>query len=243
MSETALRRAITAHPRVFENNRYVYPVLSRRSKGLSVGVNLNPDKICNFDCIYCQVDRTTPPLYRQVDLNRLESELRSLLEDAASGVLFNHPTFQDVPEDLKRINDIAFSGDGEPTTYPEFNAVVNRSAAIKQELGLEDVKLIVITNGTRFHRPEVQKALETMHRHNDEIWAKLDAGTAPYYDLVERTRISFDTVVQNIQNAATKWPLVIQSLFMRIHDKAPPQRKKSKPSPRFSETLLIGAAP
>ena len=49
----------TQHERRFEANRFVYPVLSRRSKGLSLGVNLNPDKVCNFDCIYCQVDRTT----------------------------------------------------------------------------------------------------------------------------------------------------------------------------------------
>ena len=45
------------HARLFEHNRFVYPVLSRRSGGISIGVNLNPDKICNFDCIYCQVDR------------------------------------------------------------------------------------------------------------------------------------------------------------------------------------------
>ena len=48
------------HERSFEANRFVYPVLSRRAGGLSVGINLNPDKICNFDCIYCQVDRVSP---------------------------------------------------------------------------------------------------------------------------------------------------------------------------------------
>ena len=48
------------HSRLFEQNLYVYPVLSRRSRGISVGINLNPDKVCNFDCVYCQVDRRTP---------------------------------------------------------------------------------------------------------------------------------------------------------------------------------------
>src|SRR5947208_956480 len=48
------------HSRSWRENRYVYPVISRRSKGLSIGVNLNPDKVCNFDCVYCCVDRTTP---------------------------------------------------------------------------------------------------------------------------------------------------------------------------------------
>ena len=84
------------------------------------------------------------------------------------------------------------------------------------------MKIAVLTNCTRFHRPDVQAGLEIMHQNNGEIWAKLDAGTAPYYDLVERTRVRFDTIVENIQAAAQKWPLVIQSLFMRIHGEAPP---------------------
>ncbi|GIS62123.1 MAG: hypothetical protein CM1200mP2_43480 [Planctomycetaceae bacterium] len=57
------------HPRTFHDNRFVYPVLSRRSHGLSVGINLNPDKICNFDCIYCQVDRTSQAETRFVELD------------------------------------------------------------------------------------------------------------------------------------------------------------------------------
>ena len=48
------------HRRDLGENRYVYAVVSRRARGLSIGVNLNPDKVCNFDCPYCQVDRTTP---------------------------------------------------------------------------------------------------------------------------------------------------------------------------------------
>ncbi len=223
MSSTtdALNLAITAHPRVFETNRYVYPVISRRSRGLSVGINLNPDKICNFDCIYCQVDRTVAPLYRKVDLSRLESELRALLEDAKSGLLFTHPKFKEVPNELKRINDIAFSGDGEPTTYTQFGGAVRIAAQIKKDLNLPDTKLIVITNATRFHRPKVLDALEILHQNNGEIWAKLDAGTAEYYNLVERTTVAFDKVVQNLLIAARRWPIVIQSLFMRIHNQGP----------------------
>ena len=89
--ETAVRRAVTSHPRLFENNRYVYPVLSRRSGGISVGINLNPDKICNFDCIYCQVDRTVPPVLRKVDEDRIIRELTALLDDTLSGSLFQAP--------------------------------------------------------------------------------------------------------------------------------------------------------
>jgi wyosine [tRNA(Phe)-imidazoG37] synthetase (radical SAM superfamily) len=218
---SALKRAVTSHPRVFEKNRYVYPVISRRSRGLSVGVNLNPDKICNFDCIYCQVDRTVAPQYRDVDITRLETELRNLIEDATPGILFDHPNFRDIPNALKRINDIAFSGDGEPTTYRQFGEVVRLSAQIKTDLDLPDVKLIVITNATRFHRPDVLDALEEMHRHNGEIWAKLDAGTAEYYDLIDRTKVGFDLVVKNLHLAAARWPIALQSLFMNVGGKPP----------------------
>ena len=62
------------HERQFAENRFVYPVLSRRSGGISVGINLNPDKVCNFDCVYCQVDRKVPSVVRRVDLERLRQE-------------------------------------------------------------------------------------------------------------------------------------------------------------------------
>ena len=65
----------TDHPRLFQGNKFVYPVLSRRSRGISVGVNLNPDKVCNFDCIYCQVDRRSEAETRFVATDRLLGEL------------------------------------------------------------------------------------------------------------------------------------------------------------------------
>src|SRR5882757_9732879 len=107
----------TQHSRSWQQNRYVYPVISRRSKGLSIGVNLNPDKVCNFDCVYCCVDRTTPPIEREVDLGVLRDELDQMMALAISGELFGEPPFDQTPAHLKRVNDIAFSGDGEPTSF------------------------------------------------------------------------------------------------------------------------------
>jgi len=219
----AVRAAVMEHSRLYEDNRYVYPVLSRRSKGLSIGINLNPDKVCNFDCIYCQVDRTVPPVYREVELHILEQELRLLLTWVRDGTLFHRPPFTNIPDHLKRVNDIAFSGDGEPTSYPQFSEVVELAARVRDECGLADVKLIVITNCTLFHRPRIKRALTFLDRHNGEIWAKLDAGTAAYYHLIDRTRIPFDRIVRNIIDAAKVRPLVIQSLFMRVQDEPPAQ--------------------
>src|SRR6185295_4806244 len=110
----------TRHSRRFEENRFVYPVLSRRSEGISIGVNLNPDKVCNFDCIYCQVDRSTQSETQFVETPQLLEELEATLQLAASGQLFDLPQFKDTPQYFRRLNDIAFSGDGEPTTYRNF---------------------------------------------------------------------------------------------------------------------------
>src|SRR4051812_49837839 len=108
------------HRRTFTGNRFVYPVVARRSKGVSLGINLNPDKLCNFDCVYCQVDRTTPGGPSEVDLEVLSEELDDLLRLVLSSELFQNDRFQSTPPALRRLNDIAFSGDGEPTTCPRF---------------------------------------------------------------------------------------------------------------------------
>src|SRR5206468_653896 len=112
--------SVTRHSRNYREYRYVYPVLSRRARGISIGVNLNPDTVCNFDCIYCQVDRTTPPAVREVDEQRLGEELTAILADARGGALYDRPEFRAVPETLRVVRDITFAGDGEPPSYPNF---------------------------------------------------------------------------------------------------------------------------
>src|SRR6476469_2034309 len=112
------------HERAFHENRFVYPVLSRRSGGISVGVNLNPDKVCNFDCIYCQVDRRSAAVTQFVETERLLAELDPTLDLVESGELYEDERFSGVPGPLRRLNDIAFSGDGEPTTFRNIDAIV-----------------------------------------------------------------------------------------------------------------------
>jgi wyosine [tRNA(Phe)-imidazoG37] synthetase (radical SAM superfamily) len=224
-ANASVRDAISRHPRLYEDNRYVYPVLSRRSHGISIGINLNPDKICNFDCIYCQVDRTVPPLYRTVDEDILENELRLLLSWIEDGTLFNRAPFTGIPDHLKRVNDLAFSGDGEPTSYPRFDHIVRRVVSVRDAFSLQSVKIVVITNCTLFQRARVRDTFRFLDEHNGEIWAKLDAGTSEYYHRIERTRIAFDRIVENIRTEAKKRPLVIQSLFMNVEGQ-PPSREE-----------------
>lgn len=209
------------HPRLWRDNRFVYPVLSRRSAGLSIGVNLNPDKICNFDCIYCQVDRREEALTRFVETDRLFEELEFVLKLAASGAIFDTDEFRSVPADRRRLNDIAFSGDGEPTSFRNFDDIVTRAAALKRDLHQTDVKLVLITNASLLHRPHVQRALQVLDENQGEIWAKLEAGTEAYFQLIDRTAIPFRRVVDNITAAARQRPIVIQSCFMRVHGEPP----------------------
>ena len=228
------------HRRTFADNLYVYAVVSRRSKGVSVGLNLNPDKVCNFDCVYCQVDRTTPGPVREVDVPRLLAELEGMLGLVTSGELFEMERFRGTPPALRRLNDIAFSGDGEPTTCPEFLPIVEAVAELRKRRGLEQVKLVLITNATRFHHPLVTKALAVLDASNGEIWAKLEAGTEAYYQQVDRTTIPFRRILDNITQAARVRPVVIQALFLRLHDHPPPAEELEAFCERLNEIQQAG---
>jgi wyosine [tRNA(Phe)-imidazoG37] synthetase (radical SAM superfamily) len=224
MTQSTFTPLFTKHSREWRENRYVYPVISRRSKGLSIGINLNPDKICNFDCVYCCVDRTEMPGRVEVDLDVLHDELGTLIELAATKELFEQPPFDQTPTVLRRLNDVAFSGDGEPTSYQKFTQACTLASGLLHQAGLlSSTKIVVITNATLFHQPRVQEALEFLDTHNGEIWAKLDAGTEAYYEQVERSSVPFTRILDNLLLAGRVRPLVIQTLFMRLHGQTPSQ--------------------
>lgn len=228
------------HSRSFHTNRFVYPVLSRRSGGVSVGVNLNPDKVCNFDCIYCQVDRRQSSETRFVEMDALLEELEDCLLRASSGEIFAQPPFDATPPPLRRLKDIAFSGDGEPTTYRNFDQIMEACAQLKRRLKLDDVKMVLITNASRFHRPHVQRGLAILDRNNGQIWAKLDAGTQEYFALVDRTTIPLSSVLDNITQAARVRPIVIQSLFMNVHGQPPSAEEQAAYCDRLQEIVSAG---
>jgi wyosine [tRNA(Phe)-imidazoG37] synthetase (radical SAM superfamily) len=217
----SLRQYFAEHPRHWRENLYVYPVISRRSRGLSIGVNLNPDKACNFDCIYCQVDRTIPSGVKKVDLDRLAAELEAMVDLARTGRLFDDGGLLNVPESHRHIRDIAFSGDGEPTTCTLFPEAIKLAADVRRASALEDMKIRVITDAAYLTRPKVREALTLMHANNGEIWAKLDAGTEQHYRLVNRPNVPLASVLASILDAARTFHVVIQSLWMNIHGQPP----------------------
>lgn len=235
MSERSALHA--QHQRHFLSSKFVYPVLSRRSGGISLGVNLNPDKVCNFDCIYCQVDRTSRSEVTFVEMPQLLEELSHFLQMVLSGELFTTEKFSAVPPHLRRLNDIAFSGDGEPTTYKNFDEIIAACAEVKRAAGASDCKMVLITNASMFHRPHVQKGLAILDANQGEIWAKLEAGTADYFRLIDRTSIPFQQILDNLLLAARVRPLVIQSLFMRVDGQAPSAEELSAFCDRLNEIL------
>ena len=230
------------HRRELGENRYVYPVVSRRSKGLSVGVNLNPDKACNFDCPYCQVDRSVAPRWRAVDMAVLEAELDALLGLAAGGSLWSIPPFDTTALSLRRVNDVAFAGDGEPTAFKGFGEAVDLTGRLLARHGLGEVKPIVLTNATLFHRPAVASALGRLHELGGEIWAKLDAGTEPYFHRVDGTRLPFDRIVRNLEGAARRWPLVIQAMFHAFDSEGPGEAELDAWAGRLAAILEGGGS-
>src|SRR5688572_9670676 len=171
----ALLPLFTQHSRSWQQNRYVYPVISRRSRGLSIGINLNPDKVCNFDCVYCCVDRKTPAKITAVDLEILRRELWNLVSMSFTREIWEQPPFDQTPGHLRRLNDIAFSGDGEPTSFPEFGSACRIAVDVVENLGelFPRPKIVMITNATLLQRPAVAKALKFLDSHHGEIWAKL----------------------------------------------------------------------
>ena len=228
------------HERLFERNRFVYPVLSRRAGGISVGVNLNPDKICNFDCIYCQVDRTRQSLTRFVETDMLLAELDATLRLVVSGEIYETEKFRETPQHLRRLRDIAFSGDGEPTTYRNFDSLMTECAEVKRRHSLGDVKMVLITNASMLHREHARRGLAVLDANQGEIWAKLEAGTEAYYKRVDRTPIPFRQILDNITAAARVRPLVIQALFMRIDDEPPSAAEQEAFCERLTDIAAAG---
>jgi wyosine [tRNA(Phe)-imidazoG37] synthetase (radical SAM superfamily) len=216
-----------SHPRLWENFKYVYPVLSRRSRGISIGINVNPDKVCNFDCIYCQVDRTVPATVAEFDLAVAERELREILKvDFAQ-----HAPFDSVPKDKLRINDIALSGDAEPTTLPEFSKTIEMIARVKPA----GVKIVLITDAGGLDRADVKRGLQIMDANDGEVWAKLDAGTEEYYRLINRSAIPFARILRNIAGCAKERAIVIQSLFLKVHGAGPSEAEIGEYCRRLKE--------
>ena len=140
-----------------------------------------------------------------------------MIDIVQSGEIARHPPFDSVPRDKLRLNDIALSGDAEPTTLPNFSETIEMIARVKPK----GVKIVLITDAGGLDRADVKLGLEIMDANDGEVWAKLDAGTEEYFKLINRTTIPFARILKNITECAKARPIVIQSLFMKVHGAGP----------------------
>jgi wyosine [tRNA(Phe)-imidazoG37] synthetase (radical SAM superfamily) len=203
------------HSRDSAGMRYVYPVISRRAGGVSVGINLNVNNACNWACVYCQVPNLTRGGPLPVDLGLLESELRRFLDTVTSGDYL----LKNVPPEARRLVDVAFSGNGEPTSAPEFSAAVDCVAAVLGELGLlSRVKLRLITNGSMLHRPLVQQAIAQIGELEGEVWFKVDAATDDALARTNGVRLAPQKVRDALLLCAQLAPTWVQTCCFAIDD-------------------------
>jgi len=220
-SPTPLGASQRHHPRRFEDFTYAYAVISRRSGGVSVGVNLNLDKICNFACPYCQVDRKIPGLPQKIDSATLLAEVTALLDACDEKGICRLPRFDGIPDAQKTLRDVALSGDGEPTMVPEFAAICRQLADMQAQRPSPPFKLVLITNATLLDREGVQKGVASLLENNGEVWAKLDAGTEAYFQRINHSRFTLAGIEANLRKFGERHPYTLQSFFCRLDGQAP----------------------
>ncbi len=221
MYSNPLNQEQSNHPRSLAEFQYAYPVVSRRSGGISIGVNLNIDKACNFDCPYCQVDRTIPREQVTISVNAIQVELEKLLSFFDGQGVFRMPRFSPLADKDKRLRDIAISGDGEPTMIPAFAEVCSMLARLQVSRVNLDFKLILITNSTLLDRKSVLEGIGHLMTKNGEVWAKLDAGTEEWYQKVNVSRVRLDQIESNLIGLGKSHPYKIQSLFCALSGVVP----------------------
>ncbi|MDR2766892.1 MAG: hypothetical protein LBB82_01045 [Treponema sp.] len=211
-----------------EGGALVYPVYSRRSGGLSAGVNLFPDhKLCSFDCPYCEVFPFESSL--RFDLEIMKSALRSALNEAL--------------ENRVEVRDICFSGNGEPTLSADFRAALEAARIIRDELfpaqntaGLQKTQpaLVVITNGTGLLDDDTFELLRgaadcaSGPANGLSIWLKLDAATEAWYRAVNRSPVNFAALIAAIKRFAQSGaPFILQTMICLVERKLPPPEEES----------------
>lgn len=210
--------SIRNHDRDATHMTYVYPVVSRRAGGVSVGINLNPNNACNWRCIYCQVPNLKRGASPTIDLKLLETELTTLLTDILQGDFMQTR----VPEDARRLNDIAISGNGEPTSAKSFPEVIQLIGRVMKRFGLVNkIKLVLITNGSLITREAVQLGLKRMAKLHGEVWYKLDAATPGGMAQINNTRQSLKKTIEHLSLAASLCSTSVQTCVFAYDGKPP----------------------
>lgn len=217
--------SVRKHDRDASAMQYVYPVVSRRAGGVSVGINLNINNACNWACIYCQVPNLARGGPLPVDIAILAGELAQMLDDVLDGDFLARR----VPEGMRRLADIAFSGNGEPTSSDQFPAAVEVVISALQSRGLAgNLPIRVITNGSLLHRPVIQRALGRIGALGGEVWFKIDRGSESGLLAVNQTAISLTQVERNLVATGRVAPVWVQTCWFGLDGNAPTEQESDE---------------
>lgn len=196
------------HTRNVSGLRYVYPVVSRRAGGVSIGINLNTNNACNWRCVYCSVPNLIRGKPEPIDLALLKTELSDFLHDVVHGDFMQ----QYVKEADRQLQDIAFAGNGEPTSAQAFPSALSIVQQVLHDAKLaQPIKTRVITNGSQMHQASVLSALAQLAKHHGEVWFKLDAGTSAGMQAINDIHINVETHLNKLKRCATVCPTYIQT--------------------------------
>ena len=208
---------ITNHDRNIFQGKYIYPVVSRRAGGLSLGINLNTNNACNWQCIYCEVPNLVRGKPEPINLQELESELDYWLDQ-----IINKSFLSQYTKSRTEFKDIAFSGNGEPTASKQFKDVIGILIKKIKEYKL-DKKIIIrlITNGSYMAKPVIEESLALISHFNREIWFKIDHMNKDDIQAVNQVNLSLATIKKNLEAALKNSPTVIQTCLFRLNDKLP----------------------
>ncbi len=205
--------SISDHSRDIAGLKYVYPVISRRAGGLSIGINLNVNNACNWRCLYCQVPDLTRGSAPDVNLELLEEELRFFLQQVLHGNFYQQ---YQVPESLQTIKDIAVSGNGEPSSARNFAEIIERIGEIAVEQSVfPGSHYVLISNGSLIHQQPVQQALKQLNRFNGEVWFKLDRGSSSERKIINGCVDSNDKILQRLKTASGLCQTKIQTCLVK----------------------------
>ena len=211
-----MKLVVTNHNRDIFKTRYVYPVVSRRAGGLSLGINLNTNNACNWQCIYCEVPNLTRGKPDPIDLNLLRVELQDWLKNLVEGDFIEKHT-----DPGTRFKDIALSGNGEPTACKEFKSVLR---IIEEEFTAckcpTDIKIRLITNGSYLSEKEVQDAWQEMPLEK-EIWFKIDSANTLTIQQLNQVNLTQNQIRKNLESALSVSSTVIQTCLTKINGQLP----------------------
>ena len=218
MSVSKQYLSIHDHSRELSGLKYIYSVISRRAGGLSIGINLNVNNACNWQCIYCEIPNLTRGSPPPIELDVLENELRLFLHDIIHGDYMERR----VAIEDRHLKDIAFSGNGEPTSAAEFPQVILIVKKILQEFDLlHKIKIRLITNGSLMHEASVLKSIEMLEEINGEVWFKVDAATEETIKTINQVNLKPNQILERLLNTANICPTFVQTCIFMIDGKSP----------------------